>query len=116
MSIFDFYWARRFGTGPAPGERDWGGGGRGGRYKFWGARGVYSRVDQTKKVKTKEKKVFSTKISTNSCCRLKIFAIFYEFLSEDQKKRGLRLQSAMKFGVSPQKLRKNSSCSRILGR
>ena len=37
-------------------------------------------------VKTK-KKVFSSKISTNSGYRLKILAIFHEFLSEDQKKR-----------------------------
>ena len=45
-----------------------------------------------------------------------IFAIFHEFLREDQKKKGLRPPSFMKSGVSPQKLRKNSSCSRILGR
>ena len=70
-----------------------------------GAREIYSSVDQTKKVKTK-KKVFSTKISTNSGYRLKIFAIFHEFLSEDQKKKGLRPKSFMKSGMSPQKLRK----------
>ena len=52
-----------------------------------GAREVYSSVDQTKKVKTKKKKVFSTTSSTNSGCRLKILAIFHEFSSEDQKKR-----------------------------
>ena len=46
-----------------------------------GLREVYSSVDQTKKVKTK-KKVLSTKIFTNSCCRLKILAIFREFLIE----------------------------------
>ena len=51
-----------------------------------GARKVYSSVDQTKKVKTK-KKVFNTKISTNSGCRLKILAIFHELLSEEQKKK-----------------------------
>ena len=51
-----------------------------------GARKVYWSMDQTKKVKTK-KKVFSTKISTNSGCRLKIPAIFHKFLSEDQKKK-----------------------------
>ena len=56
-------------------------------------------------MKTTKKKVFSSKISTNSGYRLKIFAIFHEFLCEDQKK-GLRLKSFMKFGVSPQKLQK----------
>ena len=59
-----------------------------GRNKFWGAREVYSSVDQTKKVKIK-KKVFSTNISANSGCRLKILTIFHEFLSEDQKKKVL---------------------------
>ena len=40
------------------------------------------------KVKTKKKrKVFSSKISTNSGYRLKILAILHEFLSEDQKKK-----------------------------
>ena len=43
-------------------------------------------MDQTQKGKTK-KKVFRTKISTNSACRLKILANFHKFLSEDQKKR-----------------------------
>ena len=47
---------------------------------------IYSSVDQTKKVKTK-KKVFSTKVYTNSGYGLKILAIFLEFLNEDQKKR-----------------------------
>ena len=51
------------------------------------AREIYSSVDQTKKVKIK-KKIFSSKISANSGYRLKILAIFYEFLSEDQKKKG----------------------------
>ena len=64
----------------------------------------------------KKKKVFSTKISTNSSCCLKILTISHEFLSEDQKKTGLCLKRFMKSGVSPQKLRKNSSCSRILER
>ena len=53
-----------------------------------GAREVYSSVEQTKKVNTK-KKVFSTKISTNSSCCLKILATSHEFLSEDQKNRSL---------------------------
>ena len=35
---------------------------------------------------------------------------------EDQKKKDLRPKSFIKSGVSPQKLRKNSSCSRIPGR
>ena len=50
-----------------------------------GAREIYSSVDQTNKMKTK-KKVFSSKISTNSGYRLKILAIFHKFSSEDQKK------------------------------
>ena len=79
-----------------------------------GAREVYLSVDQTIKVKTK-KKVFSSKISTNFGSRLKILAIFHEFLSEDQKKKVFSAKSFMKYGVSPQKLRRNSSCSRILG-
>ena len=70
----------------------------GGRYKFGkghekvinvnsgGAREIYSSVDQTNKVKTK-KKIFSSKISTNSGYRLKILAMFHEFLSEDQKQK-----------------------------
>ena len=69
-----------------------------------GAREIYSSVDQPKKVKTK-KKVFSSKIPTNSGCRLKILAIFHEFLSKD-KKKGIRPKSFMKSGVSPQILRK----------
>ena len=55
-----------------------------------GAREIYSSVDQTNKVKTKKKrkkKVFTSKISTNSVYRLKILAIFHEFSSEDLKKR-----------------------------
>ena len=52
-----------------------------------GVREIYFSVDQTNKMKTNKKKVFSSKISTNSGCRLKVFAIFHEFLSEDQKKK-----------------------------
>ena len=50
-------------------------------------------------------------MSTNSGCRLKIPAIFHKFLSEDQKKKkkGLRPKTLMKSGVSPQKVRRNSS-------
>ena len=64
--------------------------------------------------KKKKKKVFSANISINSGCRLKILAIFHKFLSEEKK--CLRSKSFMKSGVSPQKFRKDSSCSRILGR
>ena len=78
-------------------------------------------------MKTK-KKVFCPKISTNSIFRLKIHAIFHEFVSEDKKKglqsknfpnSGFRLKiiaifheflvrpkTFMKSGVSLQKLRK----------
>ena len=63
-----------------------------------GLRKVYSSVDQMKKVKT-EKKILSTKISTNSCCRLKILAIFREFLSDPPKKK--QKKSFWKPGVSP---------------
>ena len=52
-----------------------------------GAREIYSRMDQTNKVKIKKKKIFSSKIFTNSGYRLKILAIFHEFLSEDQKNK-----------------------------
>ena len=58
-----------------------------------GAREVYLSVDETKKVKTK-KKVFTTRNSTHSGCRLKILAIFHELLSEDQKKKS---SSSQKF-------------------
>ena len=47
-----------------------------------GVRDIYSSVDQTNKVKTK-KKVFSSKFFTDSGFRLKILAIFHEFLNED---------------------------------
>ena len=53
--------------------------------------------------KTK-KKVFSSKIFTNSGHRLKILAIYHEFLSVEQKKKSLHPKSFMKSGVSPQKL------------
>ena len=46
-----------------------------------GAREIYFSLDQTKKVKTTKKKVFSSKISSNSSYRLRIFAIFHEFFS-----------------------------------
>ena len=43
-------------------------------------------MDQTNK-EDQKKKVFSSKISSNSSCRLKILAIFLELLSKDQKKK-----------------------------
>ena len=63
-----------------------------------------------------QKKGFSSKISTNSGYRLKILAIFHEFVSDDQKKKqkkGLRPKSFMKSGVSPQKLQKYGRQTRI---
>ena len=91
----------------------------GGRNKFWGgtrslfiyiregtvAREIYYSVDQMNKVKTK-KKVFNSKISTNSSYRLKILAIFHELFREDQRKKGLRPKTFIKSGVSPQQFRK----------
>ena len=62
---------------------------------------------------------FQFKIFHNFGFHLKILAIFHQFQSEDQKKKVFvpkYMRSFMKFGVSPQKLRKNSSCSRILRR
>ena len=73
-----------------------------------GTRSLFECRSNEKGEDQKEK----TNISTNSGCRLKILAIFYEFLSEDQK-QDFRPKSFMKSGVSRQKLRKNSSCSRI---
>ena len=63
---------------------------RGAEINFGEAREVYlcefKSVNQTKKMKTKEKKVFSSKIFTNSSFHLKILAIFHESQSEDKKK------------------------------
>ena len=69
-----------------------------------GTREIYFSVDQTNKVKTK-KKVFSSKISTNFGYRLK-FLRFFTNSQAKTKKKGLRSKSFMKYGVSPQKLRK----------
>ena len=72
----------------------------GGRNKFWGGtrsllmwireghggtRNLF-QCGSTEKCED-QKKVFNSKMSTNSGCRLKMLAIFHEFLSEDQKKR-----------------------------
>ena len=51
-----------------------------------GLREIYASVDKMNKLKTK-KKVFSLKISTNSGHRLKILAIFHEFLSNPPPKK-----------------------------
>ena len=45
------------------------------------------RTQNKVKTKKKKKKIFSSKISTDSGYCLKILAIFDEFLSEDQKKK-----------------------------
>ena len=93
--------------------------GGGGKNKFGGhgkfiyvnSRGARGHVNlfqcgSNERDEYQKKKIFSSKISTNSGHRLKILAIFHEFLSVEQKKRGLRPKSSMKSGVSPQKLRK----------
>ena len=46
----------------------------------------FLRIFTNSSVKTKKKEIFSSKISTNSGFRLKILAIFQEFLSEHQSK------------------------------
>ena len=71
-------------------------------------------VEQTKKVKT-QKKGLQLKNFHKLLFSSQNFATFYESYSKDQKK-GLRPQIFMKSGVSPQKLRKNSSCSQIVRR
>ena len=65
------------------------------------AREVHSSVDQTKKAKTKNK-VFSTNIFTNFGYRLKILAIFHDFLSKEQKKS----YSSQKFRCESTKITK----------
>ena len=65
----------------------------GAEINFWGARKIYSCefergtrnlfVCGSNEKGEDKKKVFSTKISTNSGYRLKILAIFPEFLNED---------------------------------
>ena len=53
-------------AGPAPGERDWGGGGRN---KFWEAREVYlCKFDGGTGAREVKKKGLRLKISTNSGC------------------------------------------------
>ena len=101
--------------------------GRGGRNKFWGAREVYlcefergtgarkiySSLDQTNKVglrpPPKKNKGLQFKFfSGYSGYRLKILAIFHEFLGEDKKKKKVFCpKHVTKSGVSPKKLRKS---------
>ena len=72
----------------------------GGRYKFEkgqekfiyvnsrGARGHEKFIPVwIKRTRWRPKKIFSSKISTTSGYRLKILAMFHEFLSEDQKQK-----------------------------
>ena len=53
-----------------------------------------------------QKKVFSTNSYTNSDSRLKILAIFREFLGKDQKKKDFRSKSFMKSGESTKTAKK----------
>ena len=82
----------------------------GGRNKFWGGtrslfmrirggREKFIRVWIKRKRRRPKKKVFFTNrpISTNSGCRLKILAIFHEFLSEDQNKKKKKRSLSQKF-------------------
>ena len=55
--------------------------------EFEGGTGSLLECGTNEKGEDQKKKVFSTKISTNSSCCLKILAISHEFLSEDQKKQ-----------------------------
>ena len=82
---------------------------------IWGWHGKFTRVWIKQKRWRPKKKVFSTKISTNSGCCLKILAISHEFLSEDQKKRSSS-QRFYEIRCESTKITKNSSYSRILGR
>ena len=68
----------------------------------------YLSVDETKKVKTKNKKnkVFNTKISTNSAFRLKLLSIFHEFLREDRKKTRSLVQKIYEIRCESTKTRK----------
>ena len=82
---------------------------RGAEINFGGTREVYLREffksgDQTKKVKTK-KKVFSSKIFTNSGFHFKILR-FSTNPKAKTKKKGLRPQSFMKSGVNPKNHKK----------
>ena len=79
-----------------------------------GAREIYSSVDQTNKVKTK-KKVFSSKIFTNSGHRLKILAIFHEFLSVEQKKKKSSFQKFYEIRCESTKIRKIRAVNTNLG-
>ena len=71
-------------------------------------------MDQTNKVKTK-KKVFSSKISTNSGHRLKILAIFHEFLSVEQKKKRSSSQKFCEIRCESTKITKIRAVNTNLG-
>ena len=69
-----------------------------------GAREIYSSVDQTNKVKTNKKDLQFKKFHKSG-----YVSKFLRFFSKSYvkiKKKGLRSKSFMKFGVTPQKLRK----------
>ena len=82
---------------------------RGAEINFGGAREVYLRefksVDQTKKVKTLKTRSSVQKFS-QTLVSISQFCDFPRILKRRPKKKGLRPQSFMKSGVSPQKLRK----------
>ena len=84
-----------------------------------GARGhkkfIYSSVDQKKKVKTKKKEVFISKISTNSDYRLNIPANFHEFLSEDQTKKRSSFQNFYEIRCESTKITKIRAVNTNLG-
>ena len=54
---------------------------------FEGGTRSFFECGSNEKGEDQKKKVFSTNISTNFVCRLKILAVFHELLSLDQKKR-----------------------------
>ena len=78
-----------------------------------GACEIYSSEDQTNKVKTNKKDLQFKKFHKSGYC-LKILAFFLEILRED-KKKGLRPKSFMKFGVTLQKLQKYGRYTPIWG-
>ena len=57
------------------------------REGHWGTRNLFQCGSNEQGEDQKKKKAFSSKISTNSGHRLKILAIFHEFLSVEQKKK-----------------------------
>ena len=59
-------------------------------YKFWSSSQKSCDYQKFLSEDEKKEKVFSPKLATNSGHRLKILAIFHEFLSESQKKKKKR--------------------------